>query len=108
MLFEYSIAALITLFTALFVVKYIKKKLKRILKTLLKAQALALAFIIFLKSLQIRFVKIQFPKIYIRKNYIDCYNLCQQYEDYFVMTGAKESNQFFFATFFLRDHINFC
>lgn len=33
--------------------------------------------ILVLKSLKKRFFKVQFPKMYTQKNYINCYNFCQ-------------------------------
>ena len=38
---------------------------------------------------------------------MDCYNFCQQCEDYFATAGATGSTWIPFATFFLRDRISF-
>ncbi len=38
---------------------------------------------------------------------MECYNFCQQCEDYFAICGATGPNQIQFAASFLRDRINF-
>ena len=38
---------------------------------------------------------------------MDCYNFCQQYEDYFATAGATGPTRILFATSFLRDRISF-
>ena len=52
-------------------------------------------------------LKAKSPDVYCGKSYMECYNICQQYEDHFATAGAKGSNRISFATSFLRDHINF-
>ena len=39
---------------------------------------------------------------------MECYNFCQQCEDYFAIARFKKVNQILFATFFLQDWISFC
>ena len=38
---------------------------------------------------------------------MDCYNFCQQYEDYFATAGATGPTRILFAASFLRDQISF-
>ena len=38
---------------------------------------------------------------------MECYNFCQQCEDYFATAGAKGPNRIPFAASFLRNRINF-
>ena len=38
---------------------------------------------------------------------MECYNFCQQCEDYFATAGAIGLNQILFTTFFLWNQINF-
>ena len=45
--------------------------------------------------------------IYCRKSHIDCYNFCQQCENYFDTAGATGPTRILFAAFFLRDRISF-
>ena len=39
---------------------------------------------------------------------MDCYNFCQQYEDYFATARATGPTRIPFATSFLWDRISFC
>ena len=81
--------------------KYKKKDLQKIYRTVLKAQVPSFDKL-FEKPL-----KAKSPDVYCSKFHIECYNFCQQCEDYFATAGAKGSNHIFFATFFLCNHINF-
>lgn len=38
--------------------------------------------------------------IYCGKSHIECYNFCQQFEDYFTITGTNGPNQILFAASF--------
>lgn len=46
-------------------------------------------------------IKATSPNIYCDRYYIECYNFCQQYKDYFATAEATKPNQIPFATFFL-------
>lgn len=52
--------------------------------------------------------KVHFPNIYNNDNYMACYKLCQQYNDYFTPARAKKPNLIFFAISFFQDRISFC
>ena len=52
-------------------------------------------------------LKARSPDVYCGKSHIDCYNLCQQCEDYFASAGAMGPTRIPFATSFLRDRISF-
>ena len=47
------------------------------------------------------------PDVYQCKSHMECYNFCQQCEDYFITCEAIRPNQIPFAASFLQDHINF-
>lgn len=53
-------------------------------------------------------LKAKFPNVYYGKTHMKYYNFCQQYENYFAIIGAIETNCILFAAFFLWDWINFC
>ena len=53
-------------------------------------------------------LKVKTPDIYHNKSQIECYNFCQQYEDYFAICKVTRPNQIPFAAFFLQNCINFC
>ena len=73
--------------------KYTKKELQRIFKIVLKAWD---------KPLKARFLD-----VYCRKSYMECYNFCQQCENYVSTTEAKGANQILFAVSFFWDRISF-
>ena len=52
-------------------------------------------------------LKARFPDVYRGKSHIDCYNFCQQYEDYFATAGATGPTWILFAASFLRNRISF-
>ena len=52
-------------------------------------------------------LKARSPDLYCGKSHMDCYNFCQQCEDYFAIAGATGPTRIPFATSFLRDQINF-
>ena len=103
--------------TATNVLKYSKSDLQRIFKAVLEAQAAvsvaasaptsapALAPIVskaFWEKL-----KASSLHIYYGKSYMDCYNFCQQCENYFATARATGPTQIPFAVSFLRDQISF-
>ena len=52
-------------------------------------------------------LKARLLNIYRKKSHMDCYNFCQQYENYFTTAGATRATRIPFAVFFLRDRISF-
>ena len=106
--------------------KYLDDDLQRIFKTVLEARVptptlvLALALVpapvpapapapapIVAEAYRKK-LKARFPDVYRGKSHIDCYNFCQQYEDYFATARATGSTRILFAASFLRDRISFC
>ena len=47
-------------------------------------------------------LKARFPDLYHNNSHMDCYQFCQQCEDYFETAGAKKPNKIPFAALFLR------
>ena len=47
-------------------------------------------------------LKARFPDLYYDNLHMDCYQFCQQCEDYFETAGAKKPNKIPFALLFLR------
>ena len=94
--------------------KYSKDDLQQIFKTVLEVQAPmstsapipALAAAAFEKPRN-KPLKARSPNVYYAKSHMDCYNFCQQCEDYFATTGTMRLNQIPFTTFFLQDRIIF-
>ena len=84
------------------VAKYIEEDLQRIFRTVLKTRVSSF------HSLREKPLKAKLPDVYYGKSHIECYNFCQQCEDYFATARAKGSNRILFAVSFLRDRINFC
>ena len=66
--------------------KYFKDDLQRILKAVLEAQAPAPASAV--SETTWKKLKARSSDIYRGKSHIDCYNFCQQCEDYFATAGA--------------------
>ena len=101
--------------------KYSENDLQRIFKAVLEAQtpvsnpalapssapapSLALAPVVF--EVPREKLKAHFPDMYRGKSHIDCYNFCQQCEDYFATAGATEPTRIPFAASFLWDRISF-
>ena len=81
--------------------KYVEDDLQQIFKAVLKAQALAPAPALVISKMPQEKLKARFPDIYRGKFHIDCYNFCQQYEDYFAITRATGPTQILFAASFL-------
>ncbi len=52
-------------------------------------------------------LKAKTSDVYCGRSHMECYNFCQQCEDYFATYGAIGPNRILFATSFLRDRINF-
>ena len=88
----------VILTTTFLVLKYTEKDWQQILKTLLKAQAPITS-----EKFQNKLLKAYSPNVYRSKFYIEYYNFCQQYENYFAINGVKSANQIFFTLFFLWD-----
>ena len=84
------------------IIKYPKKDLQKIFKIVLKAQASPF------NGPYEKPLKTRLFDVYCSKSYIEYYNFCQQYEDYFVTAKAKSLSYILFVTSFLRDCINFC
>ena len=84
----------------LFVAKYTKEDLQKILKTILKAQAPS-------DDACEKLLKARSVDVYCGKSHMECYNFCQQCENYFATTGTKGPNRIPFAASFLRNRINF-
>ncbi len=53
-------------------------------------------------------LKAKTPDVYRGRSYMECYNFCQQCEDYFATCGATRPNRIPFTAFFLQNQINFC
>ena len=49
--------------------------------------------------------KAQFPNLYYGNLHMDCYQFCQQSEDYFETARTKELNRILFAALFLRGSV---
>ena len=108
--------------------KYSKDDLQRIFKAVLEAQAPAsalaptpalapasalapapaLAPASIVSELPREKLKARSPDIYCEKSHIDCYNFCQQCEEYFATAGATGPIRILFATSFLWKQISFC
>ena len=82
--------------------KYFEEKLAEIIMTVLEAQALAstLAPAPIISEVLRDKLKAHSPDVYHEKFHMDCYNFCQQCEDYFATIGATEPTQIPFAVSF--------
>ena len=87
--------------------KYSKDDLQRIFKAVLEARAPAPASTPIVSEMPREKLKARSPDVYRGKSHMDCYNFCQQYEDYFATVGATVANRIPFAASFLRDRISF-
>ena len=83
------------------VAKYTEEDLQRILRMVLEARAPPS------DGIREKPLKARSPDVYCGKSHMECYNFCQQCEDYFATARAKGPNHIPFATSFLRDRINF-
>ena len=75
--------------------------LKAVLETRAPTPALAVSEIPWEK------LKARFPDVYRGKSHMDCYNFCQQCEDYFATARATGPTRIPFAASFFRDRISF-
>ena len=87
---------------ALPVPKYNKKDLQRILKTVLEARAPTT-----FKEPRDKPLKVRSLDVYRGNSHMECYNFCQQCENYFATAEARGANRIPFAASFLRDQISF-
>ena len=91
--------------------KYSKDNLQRIFKAVLEAwvsaPAPALASAPVVSEMPREKLKARFLDVYCEKSHMDCYNFCQQYEDYFAIAGATRLTQISFTASFLWDRISF-
>ena len=106
--------------------KYSEDDLQRILRTVLEAQVFVPAPILapapvpapvsapapapapIVAEAPRKKLKARSPDVYRGKSHMDCYNFCQQCEDYFAIAGTMGSTWIPFAASFLRDQISFC
>ena len=79
--------------------------MQRILKTVLEARAPALTLAV--SEVPRDKLKARSPDVYRGKSHMDCYNFCQQCEDYFATTGAMGPTRILFAASFSKDRISF-
>ena len=89
--------------------KYSEDDLQRIFKAVLKAQTPAPALVLapIVSKVLRKKLKARSPDVYCGKSQMDCYNFCQQCEDYFATARAMGPTWTFFAAFFLWDRISF-
>ena len=87
--------------------KYSENDLQRIFKIVLEAWALAPILTSAISKVPRDKLTTRSLDIYHRKFHIDCYNICQQCENYFITAGATGPIQIPFATFFLQNRISF-
>ena len=93
------------------VIKYTKNDLQRIFKTILKAQTLApvpASTLVTSKESRNKLLKARSSGVYCRKFQMDCYNFCQQSENYFTIAEATETNRISFVTSLFRNRSSFC
>ena len=91
------------------IANYSKDDLQRILKAVLEAWAPALtpAPAPVVTKVSREKLKACSLDVYRGKSHMDCYNFCQQYEDYFATAGATGPTQIPFAASFFWDQISF-
>ena len=103
--------------------KYSEDDLQRILRTVLEARIPAPAPVLAPAPVPVhapapapapivaeaprKKLKARSPDVYRGKSHMDCYNFCQQCEDYFATAGATGPTRIPFAASFLRDRISF-
>ena len=85
--------------------KYSEDDLQRILKAVLEARAPVPAPVV--SEVPREKLKARSPDVYRGKSHMDCYNFCQQCEDYFATAGATGPTRIPFAASFFRDRISF-
>ena len=98
---------------AISILKYSENDLQKILKAVLEARAPVPAPVpvpvptsIVAKAPREK-LKACSLDVYRGKSHIDCYNFCQQCEDYFAIAGATGATRVPFAASFLWDRISF-
>ena len=91
------------------VLKYSEDDLQRILKAVLEAQAPISAPVPapVASKMSREKLKAYCPDVSYGKSHIDCYNFCQQCEDYFATKGAMGPTWILFAMSFFWDQISF-
>ena len=95
--------------------KYSEDDLQQILRTVLEAQvpaptpvpAPAPAPAPIVAEAPRKKLKARSPDVYLEKSHMDCYNFCQQCENYFATAGATGPTRIPFAASILRDRISF-
>ena len=93
--------------------KYSEEDLQRILKAVLEARVPvcaptpALVPVLVISEVPQEKLKARSQDVYRGKSYIDCYNFCQQYEEYFATDRATGPTQILFAASFFQDRISF-
>ena len=87
---------------ALPIPKYTEEDLQRILKTVLEARAPTT-----FEEPRDKPLKARSPDVYRGNSHMECYNFCQQCEDYFATAGARRAKQISFATSFFQNQISF-
>lgn len=100
-----SLSILIDLSFFLLVSRYFRDNLWLILKILLKVKSFATTLL--LKKSQNKFLKTQFPNIYQSKTYIEYYNFCQKFKDYFAIAQVMNRNCISFVESFFYDQALF-
>lgn len=88
--------------TASTIFKYIERDLQQIFKTILEAQVPTTS-----EKLWDKLLKARFPNVYCEKSYMEYYNFCQQFENYFAAARARKANQIFFAMSFSQNQNSF-
>ena len=101
----------IALIATIDIPKYFEDDLQQIFKAILEVRApiLAPALVPTPATFEVlrNKLKARFSDVYCRKPHIDCYNFCQQCEDYFATVEAIGPTQIPFITSFFRDRISF-
>ena len=104
---------------AISIPKYFEDDLQRILKAVLEARAPAPTpalvpipapapvFAPIIAKASREKLKTRSPDIYRGKSYMNCYNFCQQCEDYFATARVTRPTRILFTASFLRDRISF-
>ena len=107
-------------FAATSIPKYSKDDLQQIFKTVLEAWASAPtpapALVLasapapapIVAEVPWEKLKAYSPDVYRRKSYIDCYNFCQQYKNYFAIARDLRPTQIPFVALFLWERISVC
>ena len=100
--FDQPTASAIAPAATLVVFKSTKKDLQQTFKTVLEAQAPTS-----IKKPWNKLLKAHSPDIYRRKFHMECYNFCQQCEEYFTTAEVRKTSWIFFVISFFWDQITF-